>query len=545
MSTAQTPQLLSVVTIVFDDAERLGRAVASVTSQQLPDGWELEVLVVDDASTDGSAQVADAIAAQDPRVRVIHRETNSGGCGAPRNDGTAAARGRYVAYLDSDDEYLPGALARLVETAERDAADVVTGPAARFSTRLGERTEPFNESFYATVGVFTPFVDRDDVFSDTIAPAKLFRRAFLTEHDLSFPADIAYEDLLFTARVWLAAPRLSVVGEPVYLWYISNDPDNPSITSSRHKLSNLTDRLESHRRIDRLVRRRADGTRLAELKLEKLARHDLGLYARPLPDRDATYQAAFLEHVGTYLRNVPNDVRATLKQPYRLMVRTIVDGDLASVLAASRFVYRRGQLVVPLATVDGGPAWPLVHGKPEHRDYRLTAYCATLARRGRLHPLSITVESLSADGGRLDVRGTTRRVLEEGPLPRELELVVVDRATSSELGSVPARPRRALFGPKDAVRWSATLDVAALLAALPARAATSGAAGRTLVDVRVRTVGDAAPSAAPDAPVAGAVAGSQPLVTDLALTTGLDVQAHGRRADVYATRNGNLALRVV
>ena len=107
---AATP-LVSVVTPVWNAAATLPAAVASVRAQSLAD-WEL--ILVDDASTDGSRELARGLAAGDPRIRLIERATN-GGAAAARNDAIRAARGRLVAFLDADDRWYPEKLARQAE----------------------------------------------------------------------------------------------------------------------------------------------------------------------------------------------------------------------------------------------------------------------------------------------------------------------------------------------------------------------------------------------------------------------------------------------
>jgi len=102
------PPLFSVVTPVWNAAATLPATVASVRVQSLPD-WEL--LLVDDASTDGSRGLARGLAAADPRIRLIERATN-GGAAAARNAAIRAARGRLIAFLDADDRWHPEKLAR-------------------------------------------------------------------------------------------------------------------------------------------------------------------------------------------------------------------------------------------------------------------------------------------------------------------------------------------------------------------------------------------------------------------------------------------------
>jgi glycosyltransferase involved in cell wall biosynthesis len=112
--------LVSVVIPTHNRARTLGRAIRSVLAQTHGD---LECIVVDDCSTDDTAAVVEAI--DDPRLRYIPRERN-GGAGAARNTGVAAARGHFIAFQDSDDEWLLDKLAHQV-AAMRDGPETAVG----------------------------------------------------------------------------------------------------------------------------------------------------------------------------------------------------------------------------------------------------------------------------------------------------------------------------------------------------------------------------------------------------------------------------------
>ena len=97
------PDLVTVVIPTRNRRDDLRRAIASVKAQT----WtELEIVVVDDGSTDDTARILAEMATVDPAVRVIRNETSRGGAAA-RNQGIEAARGRWVAFLDDDDTWLP------------------------------------------------------------------------------------------------------------------------------------------------------------------------------------------------------------------------------------------------------------------------------------------------------------------------------------------------------------------------------------------------------------------------------------------------------
>ncbi|WP_374468800.1 glycosyltransferase family 2 protein [Phenylobacterium sp.] len=131
--------LVSVVTANYNGASYLAEAVRSVLGQTLAD---LELIVVDDRSTDDSLRVIDEAAAGDPRVRVLVQPQN-GGPGAARNRALAEARGRWIAVFDSDDLMAPDRLERLVARAEGDGADIVVDNLDVFQDGSLTRGKPF------------------------------------------------------------------------------------------------------------------------------------------------------------------------------------------------------------------------------------------------------------------------------------------------------------------------------------------------------------------------------------------------------------------
>ncbi|HWX30707.1 MAG TPA: glycosyltransferase family 2 protein [Steroidobacteraceae bacterium] len=99
-------ELVSIVTPAYKAARFVGATIESVIAQ---DYLQWEMLVVDDRSPDDTAEIVARYAAADPRVKLI-RQAENGGAAAARNAALEAARGRYVAFLDSDDVWMPGKL---------------------------------------------------------------------------------------------------------------------------------------------------------------------------------------------------------------------------------------------------------------------------------------------------------------------------------------------------------------------------------------------------------------------------------------------------
>jgi hypothetical protein len=137
-----TAPLVSVC-VPARDAERfLGEALASALAQPVA----LELLVCDDGSRDGTRGIAAAVAARDPRVRML-RHARARGVVAARNALLAEARGRYVAWLDADDAYVPGGLAAQVEVLERRADVVLVHGGAEIVDEVGSGLPPWRRPF--------------------------------------------------------------------------------------------------------------------------------------------------------------------------------------------------------------------------------------------------------------------------------------------------------------------------------------------------------------------------------------------------------------
>lgn len=136
----------SIVVPIYNSLRYLEDCVHSVTAQSFSD-WEL--ILVDDGSTDGSGELADAIAEQDDRIRAIH-QTNAGQFFA-RRAGIRQAQGKYVLFLDSDDLLIPDALSSIYALLEKEEWDLVLflgrafGPNVEHGESIGSLDAPAGE----------------------------------------------------------------------------------------------------------------------------------------------------------------------------------------------------------------------------------------------------------------------------------------------------------------------------------------------------------------------------------------------------------------
>ncbi|MGW7358238.1 bifunctional glycosyltransferase/CDP-glycerol:glycerophosphate glycerophosphotransferase [Streptomyces sp. NPDC054802] len=322
---------VTVVVIVYNDADRLSRAVLSVLHQSLRN---LEVIIADDCSTDSTPAVARSLQDADPRVRYLRLDTNSGGCSAPRNAGLAAGRAPYVMFLDSDDELPKHACKSMLLVAERTGVDFVTGEVTRIFEETGA-TGLWYPALFDEVRIVEGVREAPEYFHDHLSTNKLYRADFITGHDLCFPEGIHYEDQLFTAMAYTLARSFAVVPWPVYTWRLSADPAHLSISSSRHKLRNVADRIAVARRIDRFLVQSGNAD-LRPFKDGKFLRHDLRLYLGDLPFRDREWTERFAELVTPYLDELTTEAMGSVCREQRICHHLLRSGRLGEAKEAAR-----------------------------------------------------------------------------------------------------------------------------------------------------------------------------------------------------------------
>jgi glycosyltransferase involved in cell wall biosynthesis len=207
------PVKVSVIVPVYNPGPYIEECISSLLRQSLPPD-EYEVVFVDDGSTDQTPARLDALAAKEPRVRVIHQE-NSGWSGKPRNVGIAASSGEYVMFVDNDDHLGDEALERMYGYGVANGADVVIGKMAGQGRNVP--VELFRHNRPRASVADAPLID-------SLTPHKMFRRAFLDEIGLRFPEGRRrLEDHVFVTEAFLRAANVSVIGDYVCYYHVRRD----------------------------------------------------------------------------------------------------------------------------------------------------------------------------------------------------------------------------------------------------------------------------------------------------------------------------------
>lgn len=213
---------VSVIIGAYEAMPYLIRCLESLDAQTIGPA-RMEVVAVDDGSTDGTGEYLEEFAARTAIPMRVVRQENSGGPSGPRNLGLGLARGRYVFFLDADDYFGEEALERMVAMGDRARTDVVLGKVV--GVDRGAPKSMWGET-----------VERADLFDSsikfTLSAQKLFRRDLLVRLGMSFDEKLRTgEDALFTMEAYLRGNGVSVVADPT-CYYLVGRKDGRQLTKS-------------------------------------------------------------------------------------------------------------------------------------------------------------------------------------------------------------------------------------------------------------------------------------------------------------------------
>ena len=201
---------VSVVIPIYNVEDYLGECLDSVTNQTLTD---IEIICVNDGSTDRSLEILNEYAARDSRITVIDQE--NGGHAVATNRGMKLAQGEYLYLMDSDDMVDIHALEETVKVADEKNVDFVIFQAINYYMDTDEYKEQENYSMneladFVGDSVFNWKDIKDYVWSITVTPwSKIYRRDFVEKNNCTFPEGLVFDDNIFFWEVLFSAERIT------------------------------------------------------------------------------------------------------------------------------------------------------------------------------------------------------------------------------------------------------------------------------------------------------------------------------------------------
>lgn len=215
---------VSFILPVYNMSAYLSQCLDSLCGQSLR---EIQIICVDDGSTDDSMSILQGYAEKDGRVEIVRNKVKGPGAAHARNTGIKEARGEYILFLDSDDYFHLSLAEKTYQKAVETKADVVLFDAVKFDTSSGALipTNQFlNYGLLPRKQPFSPKEVANHLFSitDTVAWNKLLRRRFLEEYGFYFQAVHVIDDAFFSYTTLAVAKKIAVVPETLLFYRVNN-----------------------------------------------------------------------------------------------------------------------------------------------------------------------------------------------------------------------------------------------------------------------------------------------------------------------------------
>jgi CDP-glycerol glycerophosphotransferase len=315
--------LVSVVLPIYNVEPYLPATLDSLARQTHAD---LEVVMVNDGSTDRSAELAAGFAERDHRFRLVHQENQ--GLGHARNTGARLASGDFLTFVDSDDTVPHYACRTAVRTLEATGSDFLSGNEYRFDSR-GAYPVPMLESNFAVTRLRTNVSRRRSLMRDLLPHNKVYRRAFWDAAGLEFPEGILFEDGPVSVRAHALAKSVDLVSTPIYYWRLRDD--------ASRSLSQLAD--DERFFVDRIYASTLSADFLEAHRPDLLKdfyswdiQHKFTVMFKALPQAPQPVQERFMQAAVPHLRRVPPEVVRGLPPALQRRVQVTRTGELDAVL---------------------------------------------------------------------------------------------------------------------------------------------------------------------------------------------------------------------
>ena len=229
---------LTVIVPVYNVAPWISECVTSILAQDID---SMEVLIVDDGSTDGTVELLTEFAAGDSRIQVVTGASK--GSAASRNLGVRMARGDYLVFADGDDIVPAGAYRNLIRALDESGSDLAAGNFLTFDMKQ-VKSRQNDIPIYGTRRTDLTLEDEPRLLRDRVCWNKLFRRTFWLEHNIEFADSIRSNDIFAVVRA-LSLATIEIIPDIVYLY--RKRPGASSMTAKRGDLVSLQQHMVQER----------------------------------------------------------------------------------------------------------------------------------------------------------------------------------------------------------------------------------------------------------------------------------------------------------
>lgn len=338
---AGRPPVLTVVVPVYNVEDYLREALDSVLTQTLVD---VEVVAVDDGSTDSCLEILREYEARDPRVRAFTQA--NAGQGIARNVGVGHARGEFLTFMDSDDTIPADAYEHMVSTLRASGSDFCVGAVRRFRGKqfLGAS---WGRTVHQADRIGTTLEQFPAAMQDILACNRVFRTAFWRDRVGDFRGGIAYEDHVPMLAAYVRASTFDVLAKVTYNWRIRAG----STGQSKASLQNLLDRIEVKVEAHELLKAEATDF-VYDVWVARCLEVDFGPFIAQAVEAEVAYRDALAETYRLFNSRASERTWDLVRAASKVRGHLVAAGRWDDVEAASQW-FTAVQQVPPTVVVDG------------------------------------------------------------------------------------------------------------------------------------------------------------------------------------------------
>ena len=317
---------VSVIIPIYNVEDYLEDALNNLLNQTFINN--MEVIMVDDGSTDNSRYIIEKYALDYDNFHAFHKENE--GPSVARNYGLDRAKGEYVHFLDADDSVVDNGYEKLYNIAIENDSDIVTAPVIRlkryniFDGKFYKNSlKKFNQNIYST-----KFENYPELIWDLFITNKLYKREFLNKNNLRLiEVDKAYcDDSPFSLMTYLRADNISISTDIFYYWRVRQRGEL-SITQKLDEIQTFYDRLYSNNFcLNEINKFQLPEQTLKEFYL-KLLNHDLYLHFNKFYKYDEKYHLDLIRKTKPILDCIPDEYKEEINSFKRIVYKMVEDED--------------------------------------------------------------------------------------------------------------------------------------------------------------------------------------------------------------------------
>ncbi len=320
---------ISVILPIFNVEDYLEETLNSLLNQSMIE--DIEVLMVDDGSTDNSRYIIENYSLDYDNFHAFHKDNE--GQGIARNFALKKAKGEYIHFLDSDDYILFDAYETLYDLAIKNDSDIIIGNVLRFGD-CNLWSDPLFKNSFSDINhdiKSTTLKQFPSLLWDTSTSNKLYKKEFLQKNNIKFPdKKIFFEDLIVSLEAYIKADSIYISNYIFYYWRYRSK--KTSVTQQHKEIKNFYDRLEILELINKLMIDNNLSQDLINLEYKKWLDHDLKIFLKNLINYPNEYHQKLIYRVNEILNIIPNEFLKDLNSFKQIIYAMVKNNDIEGLL---------------------------------------------------------------------------------------------------------------------------------------------------------------------------------------------------------------------